>query len=195
MNPDLLALRLAGCRLLEGLIPTELRMLVDVGALRDLAKGDRLDEGPHELRLLLAGAVELTCGRTEDGQPFTVTVGAGAALNELAFLGCRELFTSARCVKAGQIFAIPREAFDRLVSVGSSAAAKIAAALARSVAARVHDRNDALMELMRKHEAVLESLERVLTDPQVQTELFGAKPAAKREFAAFREDLLAKWNY
>jgi len=67
---------------------------------------------------------------------------------------------------------------------------KIAAALARSVAAGVHDRNDAPMELMRKHEAVPGSLEDVPADAEVQAELLGAK----RELVAFREDLLATWS-
>jgi len=54
---------------------------------------------------------------------------------------------------------------------------------ARSLAARLHDRNEAFPELSRQLEALLDSMERVLTDREVQKELFESpgpgRPAAK----------------
>lgn len=54
-------------------------------------------------------------------------------------------------------------------------AAKISFGLARSLAGRLRDRNDAFVELSRRHEALLDSMDRVLTDRKVQEELFGIK--------------------
>jgi uridylate kinase len=168
VNPDVLALRLGNCRILQGLAAAELRLLVDLGALQPVEKGDKIELGPGELKLLLTGRVSL--GRN-GGAPGGA-VRAGSALNELAFLGHPDS-SVARCTRSGTLFTLPRAALDRLVEAGEGIAAKICFALARSLAARLHDRNEAILELSRRHEALLESMERVLSDKEVQEELFG----------------------
>jgi uridylate kinase len=175
MNPDVLALRLGNCRLLAGLAASELRLLVDLGRLEPIAEGEAVDMGPSELRMVLTGKVALSNGKA--GRAAAATAGAGSAINELAFLGHDEPLDTGRCVTAGHLFSLPRSAFDRLVGAGEGVAAKISFALARSLAARLHDRNEALLDLQRRHEALLDSMERVLTDRQVQQELFGTKGA------------------
>jgi uridylate kinase len=102
-------------------------------------------------------------------------LGSGATLNALAFLGQGEPQVG-RCVKAGNVFSLPRHAYDRLVAAGEGLAAKVSFALARSLAGGLHDRNEALSELTRRHEALLDSMERVLTDRAVRDELFGDGP-------------------
>ncbi len=190
MNPDVLALRLGNCRLLAGLSAAELRLLVDLGELHTVEKGDRVDLGPEELRLLLTGKVALANAKGTGGRGAGASAGPGATLNELAFLGHGEAGDAARCVKPGAVFALPRHAFDRLVEAGEGIAAKLSFAMARSLAARLHDRNEALLDLSRRHEALLDSMERVLTDREVQEELFGKRgprPEAK-EPAAGKND-------
>jgi uridylate kinase len=172
VNPDVLALRLGNCRVLAGLSAAELRLLVDLGELRSIEKGDRIELGAGELKLLLTGKVSVT----GNGGGRGATAAAGATLNALAFLGQGDPQVG-RCVKAGSLFSLPRVALDKLVAAGEGVAAKVSFALARSLADGLHDRNEALSELTRRHEALLDSMERVLTDRTVQDELFREKGA------------------
>jgi uridylate kinase len=174
VNPDVLALRLGNCRLLAGLSAAELRLLVDLGEFHPIEKGDAVDLGPADLRFLLTGKVALP-GASGGGRG--AAAGAGSTLNELAFLGATEPTEAGRCSRPGAVFALPRHAFDRLVAAGDRVAAQISFGLARSLAARLRDRNEAFVELSRRHEALLDSMERVLTDREVQEELFGIKGA------------------
>jgi uridylate kinase len=175
VNPDVLALRLGNCHVLAGLSAAELRLLVDLGGLLPIEKGDRIELGAGELKLLLTGRVSITANGGGRG----TTAGAGATLNALAFLGQGDPQVG-RCLKPGSVFALPRGALDRLVAAGDGVAAKLSFALARSLAGGLHDRNEALSELTRRHEALLDSMERVLTDRTVQDELFGG-PRARAE--------------
>jgi len=171
VNPDVLALRLGNCKLLHGLSAAELRLLADLGELRAIEKGEDVDLGPPDLRLLLTGRVALP--RAGNGGGRGATAGAGATLNELVFLGHGKA-DRGRCTRPGFLFTLPRHVFDRLVEAGEGVAARISFALARSLAARLHDRNEAFLELSRRHEAILDSMERVLTDRKVQEELFAS---------------------
>jgi uridylate kinase len=175
VNPDVLALRLGNCRVLAGLSAAELRLLVDLGELHQIEKGDKLELGAGELKLLLTGKVSVA----GNGGGRGATASAGATLNALAFLGQGDPQVG-RCVKPGSLFSLPRLALDKLVAAGEGVAAKVSFALARSLADGLHDRNEALSELTRRHEALLDSMERVLTDRTVRDELFG-DPRARAE--------------
>ena len=194
MHPDLLVLRLSNSRVFADLCAAELRMLVDFGRVLKFAKGDSLD-GMRELLVVLTGKVEVTRGKSDGGTPWTVNLGPVSTFNELIFLGCEEIHESARCTRATTIFALSCETFSKLVDLGNVSAAKIGAALARSVAQRLQERNAALIRLMHQHQALLDSMDKLLTDPEVQQELFGKGSTEQREFSTFKEKMLSKWDY
>lgn len=195
MNPHLLLPQLSGCRAFSELSPAELARLADAGEFRSLAKGDAVRGERRELYAVLSGGIVVVRGAADDGTPWTSRLGAGAVFNELAFLGGDEVFEAARCVEDATLFALPATHFEELVAEGCASAAKIGTALARSVAGRLRERNGALLKLMRQHEALLDSMDRLLTDPQVQEELFGRASTGPREFSTFRDELLANWDY
>ena len=194
MNPDMLILRLSNARVFRDLSQSELRMMVDFGEAFGFAKGDPVP-GEAQLLVVLTGAIEVTRGQSQDGKPWTVRLGPGAVLNELTFLGAAELHEAAVCVRPTTVFALARTTFEKLVSLGNASAAKIGAALARSIAARVQERNAALLKLMKQHQALLDSMERLLTDKKVQEELFGKGSTDQHEFSTFKEEVLSKWDY
>jgi len=99
-----------------------------------------------------------------------------------------------------------RAAFRGLVEAGHPAGAKLMGGIAASVAARLDDRSAALPDLLRRHEALLESMDRILTNDEVRAALFGpgrweatalagaAEAGAFGGFAPFKRRLLERWD-
>lgn len=179
---------LSGCRLGVHLSAEELRVIAQAGRVRQVGDLERL-AGLDEIAVLLEGEAEVRYS-APGGPAWTTRAGPGDVLNEEGFLGCTAALLLIRARGAARVFLLGRSAFRGLVDRGEPAAARLALSIASAVAARLDDRSAALLELLRRHEALMETMDRILANRAHAT----APAAGGESFAAFKRRLLDHWG-
>ena len=108
----------------------ELAALEQLGVRRAVSAGEYLyREGApgYDFYVVLAGTVEIVVN--SDGQDRVIARHpAGRFLGELNLLTGQRVFVSARVAEPGEVLAVPRDAFRRLIATDASLSDKILAA-------------------------------------------------------------------
>jgi len=199
MRLDELIRRLRANRICAHLTQPELRSLALAGEIKTLPAGAPLAQHEGQLVVLLEGQAEVT-QEIEGERQWMRRVEEGAVLNELSFLGGSRTSESAHAHGDAKVFVLGRRTYVQMVKRGDPVAGKLGLAIAGTVAARLDDRNSALLRILRQHEALLESMDEILTNPETQARLFGervevgAAPAPAGDFAAFKQEILDRWD-
>ncbi len=124
---------LAQVELLAGLLPADLRTLLDCSNERELAPGELLiseGEQGNEMYVILKGAFEVSV-REGSVEELVARRGPGDVVGELALLGRRVRTASVRAVSAARVLEVSREAFERLLASPGVAAAIYSTSLER----------------------------------------------------------------
>lgn len=191
MDAQDLSAALAPTRICAHLTEAEISQLALIGATARKQDGEPLAEG-HALAVVLHGAADLVREVAEGEPPQVTRCGPGSILNEIEFLCGGAARETVRAVGSTLVFVLSRKTFAKLVANGSTVAGKVGLNIARSVALRLDERSSALLELLRKHEALLESMDQILTDSTVRDQLF--EPLAARTFDTFKAGVLGNWE-
>ena len=142
---------LAATVLLGALSSDELDRILEIGRIEHFPTGGLvLAEGEKGPRLLvvLEGEVEVHRRDAAGIDRSLGVVGAGEVLGEISLLLDLPRTASVRARSPLKCFAMDRGAFQEMVEAGDPAAYKLGLQLARSLAARLLDLNDRVVDLL-----------------------------------------------
>lgn len=177
---------LAETPLAQGLGRDELERLVAAGETRDAARGEiLLEEGATgaPLVVVLEGEVEVLKGNGEGGEQCLVNLAGQSVLGEIGLVLDRPASATVRTTRPSKLFLLGRERFEEILAARDGAAAALALALAKILAARLQRMNQEAVELCDRYEEVL---------AQAGTAKGTARVAELQEF---RQQLLSEWNF
>ena len=140
---------MALCRTLSG---AELDAIAEIVGTQDLAAGKELfregDPGDG-LYLVVAGEIEVI-KRGPRGDRSLARMGVGGVLGEMSLITADARSATGRAVVDSRVLRLPVQRFRLLVDGGSTAALKIAAAIAEVLARRLAAMNTMVLELADK---------------------------------------------
>ena len=150
MEPRNLAESLADTFLFRGMSPEDVASLLRGAEDRALADGEwifREGDAARELLFLLTGEAEIRKRGKGEGERVLATLRAPTAFGEIAFLlhGIRN--ASARAKGEVTILSIGRDALQKTLEASPKAATGFLLNLARVLAARLHQADDAIVRL------------------------------------------------
>lgn len=180
--------RLAQTPLAEGLDPDTVHRLADAGEVREVGRGELLiEEGVRGTALLvvLDGEVEVLKRYDDDGgDPLRlITLGSGTVLGEVGLVLRDAASATVRTTRPSSVFVLERARFEEILAARDAAAATLALALVKVLAARLQRMNQEAAELCERYAEVL---------AQAGTPRDTAPVA---ELQAFRQRLLSEWNF
>jgi CRP-like cAMP-binding protein len=140
---------MALCRSLSG---TELSAIAEIVEMQDLAAGTELfregDPGDG-LYLVVAGEIEII-KRGPRGDRALARMAVGGVLGEMSLITADVRSATGRAVVDSRVLRLPVQRFRLLIDSGSTAALKIAAAIAEVLARRLAAMNTMVLELADK---------------------------------------------
>jgi CRP-like cAMP-binding protein len=140
---------MALCRALSG---AELDAVAAVAETREIAAGKELfregDPGDG-LYLVVAGEVEIV-KRGPRGDRSLARMGVGGVLGEMSLITADVRSATGRAIVDSRVLRLPVQGFRSLLQEGSTAALKIAAAIAEVLARRLATMNNMVLELADK---------------------------------------------
>ena len=140
---------MALCRSLTG---TELRAIAEIVEMQDLAAGTELfregDPGDG-LYLVVTGEIEVI-KRGPRGDRSLARMAVGGVLGEMSLITADVRSATGRAVVDSRVLRLPVQRFRLLIDGGSTAALKIAAAIAEVLARRLAAMNTMVLELADK---------------------------------------------
>ena len=154
----------------------EVQRIAEAGELREAAAGDvliREGDTSHEMFVFLEGRAEVWKSNPQRGDDLKLSeIEPGDAVGELSMLRTERRIATVRAAEPCKLFVLDRPAFDALVEQGDPAAYKVALQLARVVSDRMSLMHDKVMEY------------------------FAADtPPRPQEFASFKRELMANWDF
>ena len=149
-NPAAASLKtMALCR---ALTDAELDVIAGIVEAEDLALGkDLFREGDpgNGLYLVVAGEIDIT-KRGPRGERSLARLGPGGVLGEMSLVTLEARSATGRALSDSRVLRVPAQPFRALLAAGSTAALKIAAAIAEMLARRVATMNSLVLELADK---------------------------------------------
>ena len=146
------AAALKNMALCRALSDAELDAIAAIVATEDLAEGkDLFREGDpgNGLYLVVTGEIDIT-KRGPRGERSLARLGPGGVLGEMSLITLDARSASGRALVDSRVLRVPAQPFRALLGAGSSAALKIAAAIAEILARRVATMNSLVLELADK---------------------------------------------
>lgn len=177
---------LAETPLAKGLGEDELERLAGAGEVREAGRGEvLLEEGATgaPLVVVLEGEVEVIKGDVGGEHQCLVNLTNQSVLGEIGLVLDQGASATVRTVRPSKLFLLPRSRFDEILAARDGAAAALALALARILAARLQRMNQEAVELCDRYAEVL---------AQAGTAKGTARVA---ELQQFRQQLLSEWNF
>ncbi len=150
--PKQAAAALKTMALCRALTDAELEAIAGIVETQDLAAGkDLFREGdPGDgLYLVVAGEIDIT-KRGPRGERSLARLGPGGVLGEMSLVTSDARSATGRALVDSQVLRVPAQPFRALLGAASSAALKIAAAIAELLARRVATMNGLVLELADK---------------------------------------------
>ena len=143
------AAALRGMALCRALTAAELDAIAAITETRDIAAGAELfreGEPGDGLYLLVSGEVNVT-KKGKDGEHVLAKLGPGAVLGEMSLITSDARSATGRALAQARVLRLPSAGFRALLDAGSSAALKIAAAIAEVLARRLATMNNVVLGL------------------------------------------------
>ena len=140
---------LRGMALCRALSATELDAIAAIVEKRDVDAGRELfreGEPGDGLYLLLAGEINVV-KHGKDGEHVLAKLAAGTVLGEMSLITADARSATGRALTRASVLRLPAAQFRSLLDVGSSAALKIAAAIAEVLARRLATMNNLVLGL------------------------------------------------
>ena len=140
---------MALCRSLSGV---ELDAIAEIVSMQDLAAGKELfrEGAPGDgLYLVVAGEIEII-KRGPRGDRSLARMAVGGVLGEMSLITAEARSATGRAVVDSRVLRLPAQRFRLLIDGGSTAALKIAAAIAEVLARRLAAMNTMALELADK---------------------------------------------
>ena len=138
--------------LCRALTDAELDVIAGIVETQDLAVGkDLFREGDpgNGLYLVVAGEIDIT-KRGPRGERSLARLGPGGVLGEMSLVTLEARSATGRALSDSRVLRVPAQPFRALLAAGSTAALKIAAAIAEMLARRVATMNSLVLELADK---------------------------------------------
>lgn len=146
------AAALKGMKLCRWLSAAELDAITAITETRKIAAGKELfreGEQGDGLYLVVAGDIDVI-KRGPRGDRSLAKLGAGGVLGEMSLITADARSATGRAIVDTHVLRLPAQAFRTLLESGSTAALKIAAAIAEVLARRLGTMNDMVVELTDK---------------------------------------------
>ncbi|MEM7245663.1 MAG: cyclic nucleotide-binding domain-containing protein [Acidobacteriota bacterium] len=137
--------------LCEGLSEEEVGTLADAGKVEEAYMDTALmEEGAisDSLIIVLDGEVEVFKDDDSGEETQLATVGTGAILGEVGLLESVPRTATAKAISPVRLYRLERAEFDALCRSGNPAALGLALAVARSLALRLKQMNEKVMDLL-----------------------------------------------
>lgn len=150
---------------------------LDESEIERIARNGRVEHWPEEavvmeegslgprLVLILRGTAEVVKMASDGAVHVLATVGPGDVLGEMSLLRKAPRSATVRATSAMRLFAMDHDAFEGMIADGDPAAFKLSHSIARTLAARVDDLNERVVELLgRRPEDPTQELARLQTE-------------------------------
>ena len=147
----------------ESLSDEEANRLALVGTLKDaVTSTELLVEGvpSDSLLVILEGEAEILKATKEGKLERLATCRQGAVVGEIGLLSNIPRAATVRTLSPCVVFVLERQDFDRLLSIGDSAAVKLAVAIGRELGIKLHQLTDDVGLLLDEHDELQRDIKR-----------------------------------